>query len=107
MLSGQGDQRKRALLGVKLCGRIVMWTAVAKVEGQGGLTVGSAAQFYPGRDAAQRTAPVSADRETRQYHAATAPDNYPLIFDLDRRGFVLDARQCCKRLRARFKPYGE
>jgi len=80
---------------------------VAKVEGKRSLTVGSAARCDPGGGAAQRTAPLSADREARQYRAATAPDSDPLIVDPDRSGVVLDARQCSKRIGARCKRCGE
>ena len=44
-LSGQRHQRERTRLGVKFGRRVVMWTAVAEVEGERSLTVGSAASY--------------------------------------------------------------
>ena len=81
--------------------RVVMGTAMAEIEGERGLAIGPAACIDAGSGAAQRTAPLSANREAGRYRAPIAPDDHFLIFDLDRGCFVFDARQCCKRVGAR------
>ena len=95
-LSGQRHQRERAGLGVKFGRRVVMGTAVAEVEGERSLAVGSAVSIDAGSGAAQRTAPLSADREARRYRAPIAPDDHSHRSISTAGGFVFDARQCCQ-----------